>query len=435
MENRSILNFTVAGIEQLPCPDKGTHLYRDRKNNSLQLYVTAKGAKTFFVRKRVNGRDERLIIGRFPLITIEQARKKALLYCGLIANKQDPIQQQRRDKSDRLTFGEHFNEYMERYSKLHKKSWKYDEDQINRHVSQWFKKRLTDIAKADVQRLHEKIGRESGKVQANNILRRLSAIFNKAIEWGWQGTNPTKGIKRFREMSRDRFILPHEIPFLLRAIEAENNETHRDYIFMLLLTGARKTNTRMMRWEQIDRHRKEWRIPDSKNCEPVIVPLTGQVIEILDNRKKDSTAGWVFPQDKDSRKCIVDPIKAWHRIIAGATMSMWEADPTLSKWVNGEKQKLLPFLSEYLKVQRLLTIAEDKNFALPSGLMDVRIHDIRRTFGSYQAIAGASLQVIGKSLGHKSMHSTQIYARLNLDTVRASVEAATNTMFQLSKQP
>lgn len=59
------------------------------------------------------------------------------------------------------------------------------------------------------------------------------------------------------------------------------------------------------------------------------------------------------------------------------------------------------------------------------------MHDVRRTFGSYQAITGASLQVIGKSLGHKSTHATQIYARLNLDAVRNSIEKATDAMFAL----
>jgi len=62
-------------------------------------------------------------------------------------------------------------------------------------------------------------------------------------------------------------------------------------------------------------------------------------------------------------------------------------------------------------------------------MIDIRIHDIRRTFGSSQALTGASLPVIGKSLGHKSMKSTQIYARLNLDPVRASIEKATEAMF------
>jgi integrase len=65
--------------------------------------------------------------------------------------------------------------------------------------------------------------------------------------------------------------------------------------------------------------------------------------------------------------------------------------------------------------------------------MDIRLHDIRRTFGSYQAIAGASLQVIGKSLGHKSQQSTQVYARLHNDPIRASVNSATATMLSLGK--
>ena len=59
---------------------------------------------------------------------------------------------------------------------------------------------------------------------------------------------------------------------------------------------------------------------------------------------------------------------------------------------------------------------------------DLRIHDLRRTLGSWQAATGASLPIIGKSLGHKSLAATQIYARLNLDPVRASVSKATDAM-------
>jgi integrase len=61
--------------------------------------------------------------------------------------------------------------------------------------------------------------------------------------------------------------------------------------------------------------------------------------------------------------------------------------------------------------------------------MDIRLHDLRRTFGSYQAITGASLPIIGKTLGHKSQVSTQVYARLNDDPVRDSMEKAASAMF------
>jgi len=61
---------------------------------------------------------------------------------------------------------------------------------------------------------------------------------------------------------------------------------------------------------------------------------------------------------------------------------------------------------------------------------DLRIHDLRRTMGSWQAITGASLPIIGKSLNHKGQQATAIYARLDLDPVRASVEKATEAMLR-----
>ena len=66
---------------------------------------------------------------------------------------------------------------------------------------------------------------------------------------------------------------------------------------------------------------------------------------------------------------------------------------------------------------------------LPTGLMDIRIHDLRRTLGSWQAAMGANSFIIGKSLGHKTQNATAIYARLNLDPVKESVSKATDAMF------
>lgn len=59
-----------------------------------------------------------------------------------------------------------------------------------------------------------------------------------------------------------------------------------------------------------------------------------------------------------------------------------------------------------------------------AGLTNLQIHDLRRTNGSYQAIDGTSLTIIGKSLGHKSPQSTAIYARLSDDPVKESLSRA-----------
>jgi len=65
-----------------------------------------------------------------------------------------------------------------------------------------------------------------------------------------------------------------------------------------------------------------------------------------------------------------------------------------------------------------------------AGIEDLRIHDLRRTLGSWQARTGASLPIIGKSLNHKTHQATAIYARLDLDPVRQSVNTATAAMME-----
>jgi integrase len=121
--------------------------------------------------------------------------------------------------------------------------------------------------------MHDRIGRENGKYEANRLLERIRAIYNKMIEWGLTGTNPAAKIQKFREHKRDRFILHDELPKFMEALEMEPNRDMRDFFLMCLYTGARCGNVMSMRWEDIDFSIKEWRIPDTKNGEPLRIPL------------------------------------------------------------------------------------------------------------------------------------------------------------------
>ncbi len=277
--------------------------------------------------------------------------------------------------------------------------------------------------------MHEFTYVENGLYQANRILERVRALHNKAIEWGWEGTNPALGIKKYKEKSRDRFIQPDEMPCIIQAINADANKTAKDFLWLLLLTGVRKTNTLMMRWEEVNWERSEWRIPDTKNGEPVTVPLVPRAVKILFEREKDSKSGWVFPQDEDTEKHFVNHKRAWKRILQWATLLYWKQNSKISDWILKTEKELILGFREDNYFNQIVKQAKAEKVILPLDLLDIRIHDIRRTFGSYQAITGASLQIIGKSLGHRSTQSTQIYARLNLDPVRAAVEKATDAMF------
>jgi len=61
-------------------------------------------------------------------------------------------------------------------------------------------------------------------------------------------------------------------------------------------------------------------------------------------------------------------------------------------------------------------------------LENLRIHDLRRSMGSWMTIGGTSLLIVGKALGHKSSHATAIYAQLNLDLVRSAMDQAMEAM-------
>lgn len=429
MSIENTFNFTVHSINTLPRPAKGRNTYQDSKEPGLSVYVTKNGAKTFFVRKRVKGSNVRMIIGSTKDVSIENARKAAKILKGQVAAGADPVAAKRKDKADKVTFGEHFQKYLERYSKKHKKSWKYDEREVPKFLAHWFNRRLSDITKSEVQKLILDTHDNHGLYQANRILERIRAIYNKAIEWGWEGVNPTSGIKKYREKKRDRFILPHEMPYLFRSLQEESNETARDYFTILLLVGQRKTNVLMMRWEEINWEHQLWRIPDTKNGDPVIIPLTEKAIEILSRRKRRTNSPWVFPGEKDSTQYYPDPSRAWDRIRKRATLYIWSDDSVLTAIIAESEQEKNPSVAFDQFFKLIQKKAEDNKINLAIGLLDVRMHDVRRTFGSYQAITGASLQIIGKSLGHKSSEATQIYARLNIDPVRAAVEKATEAMF------
>ena len=377
------INFTKAEINKLPTPKKGISYYKDAKEKGLSIYITTNGIITFFIRKRINGKDERLLIGNFPEISVENARKQAKIIKGKIAQGINPNEEKNELKQE-ITFGQLFDEFMERYSKKHKITWEYDKREINRFLKSWFKRKISTINNQEIRLLHEKIGNENGLYQANRMLARIAVMYNKAIEWGYKGSNPTANIKKFKEKARDRFIQPDELPRFFKALQQEQNHIARDYIYISLYTGARKSNVLSMKWSEVSFISKQWKIPKTKNGDSTTIHLPKLAIEVLENRKLeneklnliDQQKQWIFPSLTSKSGHLEEPKKAWKRVLQKAEIT------------------------------------------------DLRLHDIRRTLGSYQAISGASLQIIGKSLGHKSSQATEIYARMNLDPVRESVDKA-----------
>lgn len=380
MEKQTSINFTKATLSSLPIPSKGKRsYYYDSKTRGLTISITSSGTKTFLVYRWVNSKPERIMLGRFPELSIEQARGKAAAVNASIAKGENPNDKRRADRAE-MTLGNLFNEYLERHAKAHKKAWREDEAQFNRYLFSWQQRKLSTVRKTDVQKLHHEIGQTKGIYAANRLLALLSVLFNKAIEFGlWDKTNPTQGIKKYKEQTRDRFLQADELPRFFQALAEEKDELIRDYVLLSLLTGARRSNVLAMCWEELHLQRSEWHVPETKNGTPQVITLSDEAIAILEQRKIATNSPYVFPSKSKSGH-LVEPKKGWQRILACAE------------------------------------------------LKDLRIHDLRRTLGSWPAKTGASLLIIGKTLNHKSPTATAIYARLDLDPVRESMTKATQAI-------
>ena len=375
-------NFTKKSLDALPLPTVGKRLYvYDTKVRGLELMMTEQGTKSFKVYRKLNDKPVRITLGKYPEISVEQARNEAQKVISEMIKGKNPNDEKKKLRAE-TTFGDLFALYMERYSKHHKKTWKYDEKDVPRFLGHWFQRKISGITKQEIQTLHEKIGKENGLYQANRLLARIHIIYNKAIEWGWEGLNPAQGIKKFKEKSRDRFLHPDELPRFFKSLDKESNDTIRDYIYVSLFTGVRRSNVLAMQWDDINFERREWLIPETKNGEPLRVHLIETVIDILKVRfKQYGKTEWVFEGTGETGH-LMEPKAGWKRILKRA------------------------------------------------GIKDLRLHDLRRTLGSWQAATGANSFIIGRSLGHKTPQSTAVYARLNLDPVRDSVEKATDAMLQ-----
>ncbi len=350
--------------------------YQDIKTTGLKVGVGTRG-KTFYLYRKIKGRPERIKIGAFPDLTVEQARKKATEMNALIAQGINPADQKRSSKAE-MTFAEFFQEYLEKHAKIHKKTWDEDEATYNRYFTGLAKRKLSAISKADIRKLHHDIGANNGPYAANRALAILRVMYNLAKEWGYYPSeNPAASITPFKEKSRDRYLQSDEIPRFWQALLDEPNQMLADFFMICLLTGARRSNVQAMRWDEISFERAEWRIPETKNGESLVIPLIPEVIALLDERRQASQSDWVFP-GKGKTGHLAEPKSAWKRVCDRA------------------------------------------------GLKNLRIHDLRRTLGSTMAAAGVNTITTARTMGQKTLTMALRYQQLGTDPKRQALEAGGN---------
>lgn len=389
------LRFNKTVVQDLtPAPDGKRRWVYDTQTPGLAVQITAKGTKSFYLYRWVNGRPEKLRLGRFPATTVEQARREAAKALGMIAEGQNPVEVRRQAKAE-MTL-EQLHQLWMKHAKVHKRTWPEDDRNYNSFLKPWANRKLSGIKRERVKALHSKVGQNNGHYAANRLLALLSAMFNHAIrEYELPLPNPCIGIKKFPEQKREAWIKPGDMPAFFRALEAEHNTDFRDFFSLLLLTGARKGNVLAMRWADINMEQALWSIPaaDHKTNRIQTIPLSKPAMAILERRKEALEDRTDSDDEEENKNVYVFPGN-------GRTGHLTEPEGAWKR------------------------ITENAN------LPGLRLHDLRHTMASWQVTSGVSLVITSKALGHTNTSTTARYAHLATDPVRDANEKAAAAMLK-----
>ena len=273
-------------------------------------------------------------------------------------------------------------------------------------------RKAREITLADVAKLHRKIGAKT-PVTANRVVALMSAMFSWAARLGGvpEDFNPVRGITRYREQGRERFLSSDEVVRLGEALrEAETvglpwtiddsratvkhvpKKKRRTMVSpfataavrLLLLTGCRLREILNLRWEEFDRERGMLFLPDSKTGRKPVI-LSGPALAVLDNIPR---AGDFVIAGQRANRARHDLKRPWEAI----------------------RQR--------------------------AGLRPIRLHDLRHSFAATGAASNLGLPVIGKLLGHKRAETTSRYAHIAADPLKVAADAiASRLATQLGDPP
>ncbi len=322
----------------------------------LILRVLPSGKKVFYVRIRSGRSDNKIRIGLVGDITLEHAKQQAIRVVSLgeakvgrhtTEREPDRLPGNRESRSPKVpaqeeptvTFDELAIEFGRRHietSALRERTRDYYRRAIRDFRSLWGTKPLHAIHFADVEEFHRAHAKHPSA--ANNAVRVLAVAFEKAIQWEmFDGRNPARGVKLFRENKRKRYLSPAEHVRLDRVLgdalhprEAGKVDPKRPYarwsqvyaIRLLLLTGFRKSEIFALKWSWIDRENLEIRLPDSKTgrSERVISPAVIELLDEIGELHRDPNIELVLYSQRGRKMSPSSMNQAWDRIRKAAEL-------------------------------------------------------------------------------------------------------------------
>ncbi|MFY7759626.1 tyrosine-type recombinase/integrase [Aquidulcibacter sp.] len=386
---------------QTPDPEKERWIW-DSEVRGLFLRIYQSGEKRFAMKFRVGRQQKVFTIGTVGSPwTIETAREHAKEQLRDASLGVDPQKRKAAARAE-LTVSELIDRYLKEgpADKPNKRAatWEQDRSSLHSHVRPLLGSRIaahlkpSDLAKAQSEIAAGKTavsalsGKKRGRLNitgGKTTASRCTIIFQAMMAWAVSRkilvAHPTLGVVRYKIEKRERFISVDEVQKIFEATERleKRGEVRSEFgliIRLLILTGARRGEIQGLQWREVDLARRSIVLPDARSKTGARrIPLSDAAIEVLEGIKRNGD--YVFPANRANAA-------------SGHTVGLpraWRA------------------------------IREE------AGLDDLRIHDLRHSFASFAAEAGASLQLIGKALGHTQMRTTERYAHLRDDPLQALV--------------
>lgn len=346
---------------------------------------------TFVVKYRIGGgrtaRQRKFKLGRFGPLNSVQARSLAKSVLRRVARGEDPAGERDQLRNDPLV-----SELLDRFLQHHAEAKRRPRTaaEYRRLVERIIRPelgrlRISSLASADVSRLHQDLS--STPYQANRVLAVVSKFANWAEANGYRPkfSNPARGIEKYGERGRERYLSAGEIERLGKTLAGSQEwPTAVAAIRLLIFTGARHTEITTLRWDQVDMERGIARLGEAKSGARNI-QLPAPALRVL----------------ADLPRLENNPFVIWGRRKGGHLVGL----QTVWERIRAE-----------------------------AGLPDVRIHDLRHTVGSIGVQGGASLRLIGAVLGHKSVLTSGRYAHMADDPAMALAEKVSGQIDALMRK-
>lgn len=372
--------FTNANIKNLPAPAKRTFVY-DTIEVGLSLQITPNGAKSFYYRGVVLGKQIRVKLGEPSYMSVDDARQAARKAKINMKEGINPIEERKKITGE-SSLEQLYTRFMdEKEQHIRPITMEYYKDLWKRYLSTLANKKISQITPDELKLLHKRLTLNNGKRCANQTIVLLRTIYNHFIKQNiYQGFNPGNAVQLNKQIARTRHLSGNELESFRDAINETEDSIPKFAIMMLWFTGARRRNVFSMKWEDIKLEEKLWTIPETKTQNDANVVLVNAAIDILNQLKDMRYNEYVF---------FSTTSKSGH---IGGVRKTWEG---------------------------ILKRAKITNFHL---------HDLRHTFATSLLANGADAFMVKKALTHKSLQSTQIYVNLEVDDLREKLNETVNKM-------